>query len=1137
MKRLLYWLGTSLLMAFVAIFFTACEPTRSETRILVFSKTDGYRHASIEPGKLALMAMGEREGFLVDTTEDASLFVEEKLAQYSAVVFLNTTHDVLDHRQQADFERYIQAGGGFVGIHAAADTEYDWPWYGRLVGAYFASHPEVQEGAWTIQNASHPSTQFLGQKAVWQRKDEFYDFKNIHIGEDVEEPIIPLITIDEKSYSGGKNGDFHPVAWYHDFDGGRSWYTNAGHTPETFTDDKFLNHLLGGIRYAIGANLELDYSACHSLRVPEENRFVIEVLDDGLDEPMEIEVLRDGRILYTTRKGTLNLFDPETRKNKVVGKLDVYTKKEDGLVGIALDPNFYENHWIYLYYAPNVPESIFQLSRFVFTQDSLILASEKVLLEVPVQRQECCHTGGSIQFGPDGLLYLSTGDNTNPFETRYAPINELPERGPWDAQKSSANTQDLRGKILRIRPTKYGTYEIPEGNLFPKDGSVGRPEIYVMGCRNPYRISIDQKTKFLYWGDVGPDANTDSTRGPAGHDEVNQARQPGFFGWPLFVADNKAYQEVDFATGEYLGFFDPEKPINNSPNNTGAQQLPPAQKAFIYYPYAETEVFPHMGKGGRNAMAGPVFYADQFEEAASHFPAYYEGKLFIYDFSRDWVNVVTMDENGDLETIEPFLSALNLSSPMDMEFGPDGALYILEYGTRWFAANKDARLVRIDYSEGNRPPRAVAKADKTSGAAPLTVTFDGGSSVDLDQDDALSYTWQFPDGEEAQGVSASKTFERAGVYEVVLQVKDQGGKTASHLLEIQVGNDYPAVDIEVAGNRSYFWEDLPIPYVVKVSDTEDGSLADGGISAEAVAISFDLLEGSQDPTLQAQGHAAATASAQIANGLDMITEHGCIACHELQAKNVGPAYVKVAEKYASQADAETYLVNKIIQGGSGVWGGKAMPAQSQLSEEQALAMTRYILSIKPETGQTASLSPKGTLNMDQHETESAVYTMQATYVDRGGAVIGPLSNQASVSWRSPRIYAMERDELQSAEYGTPDAEGGFKVIEFNPNGYIIMPSGDLNGVGSLSLRYASSRAHTLIVRLDGPEGKVLTEIDLTSTGDQETYKVQQLVLPTTEGMHSLCLQLKESPDHYGRRGKLRLHWLYLHPNQAISALP
>ncbi len=216
-----------------------------------------------------------------------------------------------------------------------------------------------------------------------------------------------------------------------------------------------------------------------------------------------------------------------------------------------------------------------------------------MLLSIPLIR-ECCHSGGSLEFGKDGLLYIGVGDNTNPFESDgFAPIDERVGRHLFDAQRSAANTDDLRGKILRIQPEADGTYSIPKGNLFPLGTENCRPEIYIMGCRNPFRFSIDAKTNFLYWGDVGPDApETDTLRGPMGMGEFNQAREPGFFGWPYSRGNNQMYHDYDFKTEVSSGLFDPTAIVNSSPNNTGIQALPPIQASMIWYSYRRSADFP-----------------------------------------------------------------------------------------------------------------------------------------------------------------------------------------------------------------------------------------------------------------------------------------------------------------------------------------------------------------------------------------------------------------------------------------------------------------------------------------------------------------------------------------------------------------
>jgi len=432
-------------------------------------------------------------------------------------------------------------------------------------------------------------------------------------------------------------------------------------------------------------------------------------LADTLIDPMELAVAADGRVFYAERSGKVKVWSPKTKAVSVVGKLEVFTGLEDGLLGITLDPDFLKNGWIYLYHS--LPETgadadgkkagTNRLSRFAFRNEALDLASEKQLLDVATQREQCCHAGGSLSFDAKGNLYLSTGDNTNPFESDgYAPIDERPGRSPWDAQKSSANANDLRGKILRIRPENNGTYTIPKGNLF-KPGTAGtRPEVFVMGNRNPFRISVDRKTGFLYWGEVGPDAGGfNEMRGPAGFDEINQAREAGNFGWPHFVGENKAYWHWDFAAKTNTFRYDVAKPINTSPFNTGITELPPAQAAFIYYPAGASTRFPLVKSGGRTAMAGPVYYFSKQLKSPTKLPESFDHTLFIYEWSRNWILAVHLDQDEKILKMEPFCADMDFKRPMDMELGPDGCLYIIEWGTAW-GNNKDTKIIRLEYVGG-----------------------------------------------------------------------------------------------------------------------------------------------------------------------------------------------------------------------------------------------------------------------------------------------------------------------------------------------------------------------------------------------------------------------------------------------------
>ncbi|PVY42953.1 ThuA domain-containing protein [Pontibacter virosus] len=233
--------------------FQACEqvdtssvsdPEAESSRILVFSKTAGFRHASIPAGKAALLKLGREHQVKVDTTENAAYFVADSLQRYQAVVFLNTTLDVLNPEQQVAFENYIRNGGGFAGIHAASDTEYDWPWYTKLVGAQFESHPKVQQAVVAVVDKNHLATEGLPSR--WERTDEWYNFKNLN------PDVHVLAKLDESTYEGGKNGAHHPIAWYHAYDGGRAFYTGLGHTEESYSEPAFLRHIWGGIAYSMG---------------------------------------------------------------------------------------------------------------------------------------------------------------------------------------------------------------------------------------------------------------------------------------------------------------------------------------------------------------------------------------------------------------------------------------------------------------------------------------------------------------------------------------------------------------------------------------------------------------------------------------------------------------------------------------------------------------------------------------------------------------------------------------------------------------------------------------------------------------------------------------------------------------------
>jgi len=1084
-----------------------------QPQVLVFSKTAAFRHASIAAGNAALSKMAKEKGFGVSFTEDATQFNEKNLQKFNAVIFLNTTGDILTNEQQTAFERYIQAGGGYVGIHAATDTEYDWPWYGRLAGAYFLDHPmtpsNVQKGKFIVTQKNHWATQ--GMPDEFERSDEFYSFR------DISPKINVVVKIDEKSYIGGKNPDFHPISWYQEFDGGRSFYTAMGHTDETFSEPLFLNHLLAGIKYAVGGDAPepVDFSKSR----PEENRFTKVILEEKLDEPMELSVLNDGRILFIQRKGDVKLYNIKSKEMKTISKIPVSLKykskegkestAEDGLLGLNKDPDFAQNHWIYLYYSiPEEPKNV--LARFELKGDELDLGSKKVLLEIPTQREECCHTGGSIAWDKVGNLYLSTGDNTNPHGSNgYSPSDEREGRSAWDAQKSSANTNDLRGKIIRIKPQADGTYTIPEGNLFPKGTPQTRPEIFTMGHRNPFRISVDQKTGYVYWGEVGPDASKpDSLRGPAGHDEVGQARKAGNYGWPHFVGDNKAYYKYDFAAGKSLEKWDVNAPGNTSPNNTGLKILPPAQKAYIWYPYGASPEFPLVGSGGRNAMAGPVFYSDAFKNAANSFPAYYDGKLLTYDWMRGWIMSVTMDKDGNFSSMERFMPGYKFSNPMDMEFAENGDLYMLEYGTGWFSANDDARLIRIEYNGGNRKPQIRMTANKMGGAAPLALKLSAEGTTDADGD-ILKYSWKISSKNGFTRIvntkEANLSLTKVGTYQAVLTVNDGKGGTNTQAMEVTVGNEPPVLSLDMpSGNKSFYSPNKSFNYHVKVADKEDGTVGKG-IDPERVAVNIDYLAEGYDKVAIAQGHRSADAGAAFNTGRKLIEASDCKACHSVDKKSIGPAYREVSAKYRKDNSAVERLTKKVISGGGGVWGETAMAAHPQLSAADASEMVKYILNVVNEKPKEKSLPLAGSYNakIPSGDKGNGIFIVRAAYEDGGAKGIPSLRSEKSLVLRNAKVDIHGFDAYEDM---MKISNGGVNLaIASKSGGYMVLKQVDLNAVSELQLQAIAPKPQLnaaggkVELRLDSPKGKLVGESPVLEVSDKLDFKPSLLTVPVQAG--------------------------------------
>jgi glucose/arabinose dehydrogenase/cytochrome c551/c552 len=840
---------------------------------------------------------------------------------------------------------------------------------------------------------------------------------------------------------------------------------------------------------------------------PDSTRFTHMTLMSGFDEPMQMAILPDYDIVVVERKGAVRYFSNSTKELSTIAQFNVFSGIEDGLLGVAADPGYKNNNWIYFYYAVAGDKNVSQLVRYELTEGKLLQSSKKILLNVPTQRTYCCHSAGHITFGSDGLLYLSIGDNTNAEEIEgHNPTDERPGRELSDDQGTTANSNDLRGKILRIRPEPDGTYSIPDGNLFPRDGSAGRPEIFAMGLRNPFRVSVDPKTQYVYWGDVGPDTQIKTEDGKLSYDEINQARKPGFFGYPYFLGDNVAFPDYDFATKKEGPGKDPLRPYNDSPNNTGIKILPPAQPAFIWYGKGTSKKWPQLGAGGASAMAGPVYYSDLYPNAPYKLPEYYNGKLFIYDWIRKWIIAVEMDAKGDYVAMERFLPQLRLVAPIDMQIAPDGAIYLLAYGTNWFARNTDSGIIRVEYSEGNRKPVASVKIDKTIGAAPLSVLLSAADSRDYDAGDVLSYKWKIGNTI-LSGKEIRHTFNKPGNYNVVLTVSDQKGAQGTASVQLKVGNTPPAVKIETTGNRSFYWDNTALNYKIRITDKEDLKINTGNIKANFTYLPFgkDLaaaLAGGEESDPYFSG------TAQLYASLD------CKSCHSPAAKSVGPSLKDISLRYKGQDTAAGILARKIITGGSGNWGTYPMPPHANLNEKDAKEIAEYILSL----GKTKAATPlSGNIPLTQHTgkgTEGA-YILQASYTDNGANTIEPLSTRDHLVLRNPLI---QLEDYYQGNVGIVIATRNTDFISYIANitngKFTSYKDIDLNHVKSIRFRVREQGAGGAIeVRQGARNGPLVGQLQIASGQAAQNKVWTEVSLPLstagmTSGLNELFLVFK-----------------------------
>ncbi|HSI79379.1 MAG TPA: ThuA domain-containing protein [Solirubrobacterales bacterium] len=802
-----------------------------------------------------------------EPNQNERIFTDENLAQYDAIFLFNaggnTPQPLFTQSDREAIQNFVNAGGGIAANHLATDMgagQVSWGWWdgdgNTALGTQMPAHPAAPQTATAhVSDRNHPSTRDLPDTI--QHSDEHYSFYR-----SVRGTHHVLVTLDETSYDplaephGGGNppavamGADHPISWCRLYDGGRIWATSMGHFANLYTanggDNYLIDHLVGGVQWAAG--VEGTEGDCGGT---VWSNFQRTILSTDVQGPIGLDIADDGTVYWTEiglqgmeSEGRLKMWDPDSGETTVVEviptRADALSTSEDGVLGMELDPDFETNRRLYIYYSPRGEDEGWpvagtghalgynRLSRFTLNAEGTAVIDEQPILDVPKVKVATdgdgignpgspnwpAHTGGAgLDFDSEGNLYLGVGDDVNPFGTGqngYAPMDQQYEHR-YDARNTSANTNDLRGKVLRIDPladiepgTEPGigqTYAIPTGNMFPVGTPNTRPEIYAMGFRQPFTVQADPADPgTIVVGEYGPDSGTNNAnRGPAGIVEWNHITEPGFFGWPFCTGDNSnanAYNRYTYPSGPSGERYDCSQPTvpNESDFNTGLDDVPgPPEPADVWHKRTgehPPEFGIPMQGAPQEAITGPIYRFDAENPSETKWPAYFDGSWLILDRGQNWWREARITDDGqELLKVNAFFQPNQFGTPghtsvIPVKFGPDGSLYLARFTGR----GSSAQLMRIDYvggQEDEEPPTVAATVDgpqnddgdfvaratleisasdgEGSGVERIEYSVNGGEPVEAENGD-FSEPFVF-----------SQLFDEPGEYEVTFQAFDRSG--------------------------------------------------------------------------------------------------------------------------------------------------------------------------------------------------------------------------------------------------------------------------------------------------------------------------------------------------------------------------